>query len=56
MPIDTKNKNKQKQQYNDRVTTNVRDYGNEPFFIKKAENSKKRLEKVGFPKELVDQK
>ena len=31
---------------------NVRDYGNDPYFIKKADDSQKFLEKNGFPKEL----
>ena len=34
----------------------VKDYGNDPFFIKKAEESKAFLEKHGFPKELVTKK
>ncbi|WP_262710547.1 hypothetical protein [Dinghuibacter silviterrae] len=28
-------------------------YGNDPFFVKKAEDSKAFLEKYGFPKELL---
>ena len=31
----------------------VKDYGNDPFFVKKAEESKTFLEKHGFPKELL---
>ncbi|MBX2922905.1 MAG: hypothetical protein KF746_11975 [Chitinophagaceae bacterium] len=31
----------------------VRDYGNDPYFIKKANKSKVFLEKNGFPKELL---
>jgi hypothetical protein len=34
----------------------VKDYGNDPFFIKKAEESKAFLEKNGFPKELLTRK
>jgi hypothetical protein len=34
----------------------VRDYGNDPFFIKKAEESKAFLEKHGFPKDLLTKK
>jgi hypothetical protein len=30
----------------------VRDYGNDPFFVKKAKESKDFLERHGFPKEL----
>jgi hypothetical protein len=30
----------------------VRCYGNEPFFVKKANDSKKALEKSGMPKGL----
>jgi len=31
----------------------VRDYGNDPFFVKKSEESKVFLEKHGFPKALL---
>ena len=31
-----------------------KDCSNDPFFIKKDEASQKRLEKVGFPKEILD--
>jgi hypothetical protein len=31
----------------------VKDYGNAPFFVKKAEESKAFLEKHGFPKKLL---
>jgi hypothetical protein len=34
----------------------VKDHGNDPFFIKKAEESKAFLEKHGFPKELLSKK
>jgi hypothetical protein len=35
------------------VSRKVRDYGNEPFFIKKADESQAFLEKHGFPEELL---
>ncbi|WP_181182399.1 hypothetical protein [Sphingobacterium lumbrici] len=38
------------------VQNHVRDYGNDPYFIKKANKSKLFLEKNGFPKELLDKK
>ena len=31
----------------------IKDYGSDPFFIKKGEESKAFLEKSGFPKELL---
>lgn len=34
----------------------IRDYSNDPFFIKKANDSKKFLEKNGFPPELNNKK
>jgi hypothetical protein len=34
----------------------VKDYSNDPFFVKKAEESKIFLEKHGFPKELLQKK
>lgn len=32
----------------------VRDYGNDPYFVKKANKSKAFLEKHGFPNELLN--
>jgi len=34
----------------------VRDYGNDPYFVRKANKSKAFLEKHGFPKELMDKR
>lgn len=31
----------------------VKSYGNDPYFIKKAKESKEFLDKHGFPKELI---
>jgi hypothetical protein len=38
------------------VSKKVRDYGNEPFFIKKANESQTFLEKHGFPQELLNKR
>ncbi|MFT4152407.1 hypothetical protein [Parafilimonas sp.] len=38
---------------NAKVSDKVGDYGNDPFFVKKADDSKKFLEKHGFPEELL---
>jgi hypothetical protein len=35
------------------ISKDVPDYGNDPFFIKKAQESKEFLEKNGFPEELL---
>lgn len=35
------------------VSKQVKDYGNEPFFIKKATESKEFLEKHPIPKQLL---
>ncbi len=35
------------------ISNKVKDYGNDPFFVKKAKESKEFLEKHGFPKELL---
>ncbi len=32
------------------IKSTVKDYGNEPFFVKKANDSKQFLEKHGLPK------
>jgi hypothetical protein len=34
------------------ISDSVRDYGNEPLFVKKAKESKMFLKKNGFPKDL----
>ena len=31
----------------------IRDFGNDPFFVKKAKESKAFFEKSGFPKEFL---
>ncbi|MBL1408195.1 hypothetical protein [Sphingobacterium faecale] len=33
--------------------SNVKDYGNDPFFVKKSNNSKAFLEEKGFPGDLI---
>ena len=38
----------------DTVNENMRDYSNEPFFKQKTEESKNTLDRVGFPKELLE--
>lgn len=38
------------------VNSKVADYGNDPFFVNKAEKSKAFLDKHGFPKELLNRK
>lgn len=42
------NENKKEKKQPDRV----RDYGNDPYFVKKANKSKAFLEKHGFPSDL----
>jgi hypothetical protein len=53
----TKSKNKKstqtKRTEKSVVSKKVKDYGNEPFFIKKANESQAFLEKHGFPEELL---
>ncbi len=39
-----------------KVSSKLKDRSNDPYFIKKADESKAFLEKVGFPKELVNLK
>lgn len=39
-----------------RAGSKVKDYGNDPFFVEKARQSKIFLEKNGFPKEVVHKK
>jgi hypothetical protein len=47
---------KQKKLGNTTISDKIKDYGNEPFFIKKAKESKEFLEKHGFPKELLEKR
>ncbi len=35
------------------ISNEVRDYGNDPYFVKKADDSQKFLEKHGFPEGLI---
>jgi hypothetical protein len=46
-------KKNQKSKINAIISKEVKDYGNDPFFIKKANESKAFLEKHGFPEELM---
>ena len=39
-----------------KISNKVKNYGNDPYFIKKANESKAFLEKHGFPKELLDKR
>ncbi len=39
--------------YNDRVSEEVGNYEKHPFFVKKANDMKEFLEKVGLPKRLA---
>jgi hypothetical protein len=38
------------------INNSVKDYGNQPYFINKANQSKAFLDKHGFPKELLKKK
>lgn len=38
------------------LSDKVKDYGNEPYFLKKAKESEELLLKYGFPKEFLDKK
>ena len=51
-PNDKKN-NAQKKMGNAIISNEVRDYGNDPYFVKKADDSKKFLEEHGFPEDLI---
>ncbi len=36
-----------------KISNDVKDYGKDPVFVKRADESKAFLEKNGFPKELL---
>ncbi len=35
------------------INENMKDHGSDPFFVRKAEASKKIIEKYGLPKQLI---
>lgn len=35
------------------IKSNVKDYGNDPFFVQKSNKSKMFLEEKGFPRDLI---
>ena len=49
-------KNLENKKNRDSIQNTVSDYGNDPYFVKKANKSKIFLEKHGFPQELLDKK
>ena len=49
----SKKKNQKKVAINAKISSDVKDYSNDPYFIKKANESKDFLEKHGFPEELM---
>jgi hypothetical protein len=51
-PNDNKD-NTPKKMGNAIISNEVRDYGNDPYFVKKANDSKKFLEEHGFPEDLI---
>ncbi len=48
----TTKKQVSKKPSNVKVSDKVKNYGNDPYFVKKANESKAFLEEHGFPKEL----
>lgn len=36
-----------------KIDPNIRDYGNDPYFVKKGEESMEFMKKAGFPKDLL---
>ena len=54
MPTES-NKNPQPK-INAIISSDIKDYGNDPYFTKKANESKAFLEKHGFPKELMNKR
>lgn len=48
-----KNESSRKNNAKSIISKEVKDYGNDPFVLKKARESKEFLEKHGFPKELL---
>jgi hypothetical protein len=53
MQTSNDNNNTPKKFGNAIISNEVRDYGNDPFFVKKADDSKRFLEEHGFPEDLL---
>lgn len=53
MLSEVKKKQGKKKAAKGKVHAKTKDYGNDPFFVKKAADSKAFLEKHGFPKDLL---
>ncbi len=53
MLYELKKKQANKKTARSKSARKVKDYGNDPFFVKKAEESKAFLEKHGFPNDLL---
>jgi len=51
-----KKKRKAPKKYLGKLDRSVGDYGNHPFFVKKAEEAKAFLDRVGLPKNLQGKK
>jgi hypothetical protein len=49
-------KTKKIKPYKGTISSSVKDYSNDPYFIRKDELSKKMVEKYGLPKELIKDK
>ena len=52
----SKKKNKTPSLSNKKSHPKVKDYGNDPFFVQKAEAAKQVIEKYGLPKQLLTTK
>lgn len=56
MPITTNTKKVPESKGTAETDNSIRDYGADPYFVKKAEESKKFLAKAGLPKALKAKK
>ena len=56
MPKTKKNKRTANKKIHGIIDSSVRNYENDPFFVKKANEMKELIEKVGLPKEFYDKK
>jgi len=56
MPASKKNKKTTNKKIHGIIDPSVRNYGNDPYFVKKANEMKELIEKVGLPKEFYKKK
>jgi hypothetical protein len=56
MSVATKKKKGSNKMYLGTLDTSIKNLGNDPYFVKKTEEARKFLKKVGLPKDFMKKK